>query len=48
VAAKRKSVRGDLEIELTSLNGRNIDNLILSSVVMFDVDLKLEWWNLIQ
>lgn len=39
---------GDLEIKLVGLNGRNIDNFVLASVVVFNVDLKLERRNLIR
>ena len=48
MAAKSKCMRGYLEIELVGLNGRNIHNFVLASVVVFDVDLELEWRDLIQ
>jgi len=48
VAAKSKCVRGDLEIELVGLNGRKIHNFVLASVVVFDINLELEWWDLIK
>lgn len=42
MAPKSERMRWNLETEQVVFNSRNVDNLILASVVVLNVDLKLE------